>query len=376
LYAGGNSFFNASYFPCPSQVRAVYKRSSFSPCVIVYPIGKSEPCALIKLSCKLRANLDVLEIQDPGNGAKRLPVRDVSLGEVLSSNILKLSQLASEAMNPASGFVLDNFTLAKGAWKFEQFEKMPETCVHKNSKGGTALIGHIQRWVSGLRGLAKQNLQKLDFRSRVALASTVILDAMTLNSDRGTTNNVFVDKKGAIMPLDFEKWLQESPKPIFCAGPDKVKFDKAVVQATEKPRCLKGQVVGVSLIYEVGFKITSEMCRSSNQECKLSVDELANNFLKDPYFAYVTSEHREMSHTMCCNGYNGGPKHRACKACRLYSRFSEIFQKPLDESCHSQFASMSVIEVLAAIVLDRLKLVHSTFATQTLPTTTPTAYGQ
>ncbi len=329
----------------------------------MYPSSKSQPCALVKLSCKLRANINVLEIKDPGNGARRLPVRDVGFGEVLSANILKLSRLASEVMIPASGIVFTDFSHLKRIWELEEFEYLPDTCVRKHFNGNTLLLGHIQQWVPGLRAAKlRPDLKVVSTLNQVALAITVILDALTLNADRRPNSNMFATKNGNIVPLDFEKWFQESQYPVYCAGTKKVQFDRAIVQATQRPRCLSGKA-DLRPVFQIAYNITSEMCRSFDQICNLSVKDLATHLLADPYFAYVTSEQQELSHTMCCNGYNDGPKRRRCHACRLYSKFSQVFQKPLDISCRTKFSGLSVIEILATIVLDRLIIVRSTLAT-------------
>lgn len=357
---------NSTYSPCEGpSLLAEYVRNSATPRLLLRVEKGKDICGVVKLSCRLRSNLEAVDIHDLGHGSHRLPVRDWAWGEILSLRLMELSSFASQAMVRGSGAVINRAPQIFGDKK--QLESVPLTCWWE----GETLLGFLQEYLPGLKKgkVTSKRIQSLEKKEQASLAIIWILDALMLNSDRSNTNNIFANRNDKLVPLDFEKWFQESSSPIPCGHSHlQIELQHKISHVTRSPKCL-GKLPACAqevqpLLSQVE-RILAEICggESDMDHCNQGRARLKLLLSQDPWFRFLRDDIRTFHFRpefLCCDGFTMGPKDRECKPCAQNSNFKVFFQKSLSDDCIGMYKTWDPIDILVDIVFKRVRVVLST----------------
>jgi hypothetical protein len=240
-YAEESSYSTLSRLCCHSQggsndterFAARYVRRSYSPMVLLYSASTDlTPCAIIKLSCRLRSDSpETLVLHDKGKGSRRLPIYDTAFHEMFAHIIMNHSALAQSVLIPGSGVHLGEY-LSMLRWLDGSEEDIPETCVwNARSIGGYAMsfVGNLSEGSIHMRSSsnAKSRAPRLDRANALAAALMVIGDVLTGKMDRYDYNtfwapsaSIATSRCGSVapeggevalrlVPLDFEGWTYD-----------------------------------------------------------------------------------------------------------------------------------------------------------------------
>lgn len=176
---------------------AVYARWLVTPILLIYKRRDELPSLLVKLSCRLISNTNTLTVFDKGKGKKRTEIVDGVLGELIMHKVLWLSPSAREILPASSGVVIRN---ARRLFLTEAaFLKVPKTCFwQENTLTGLAIqyIPNVTRFK-----LTEESLLEMGDRNWNSLGTTLIADAISGNTDRSSTRNLFVSK-GLLWSID------------------------------------------------------------------------------------------------------------------------------------------------------------------------------
>jgi hypothetical protein len=185
------------------RLRGTYRRRTVTPTLLLQRVGEDVPCALFKMSCALRLELNATDeaviVQDLGVGKGRLPLGTRSAyGEQVTHAALGRSRTASGALVPSGGAVLRN--VHRRLLSKAELALVPASCYWAPN----TLIGQLQRFEPGVAPakLMLTTLAALSRASEVSLATTLVADALTLNRDRSRTRNMFTRANGSLLSLD------------------------------------------------------------------------------------------------------------------------------------------------------------------------------
>lgn len=341
-----------------SSITAQYERTSLTPRLVLRMQKNNATCAILKLSCRLRSNIRTVDIRDEGLAKKRLPVRDWAWGEILSSNLMRLSPIAAGVTIPSTGAVIPSAqSLFNG---LQHLQSIPMSCWWP----GNTLAGFAMSFLDGLTNgrIENDNIHTLSESSKISIAVIWVLDALILNSNRSPKKNIY-EQNFELVPLDFEKWFQDSAADISCGhSHEGVRVNHNIAHFIHNPKIL-GKLRPCSeeakplLMYAI--RILTDWCGKYfiDGQCIDLKGRLKKFLVNDPWFMYVTEEttkHSLQYEYLCCDGYTGGPFQRTCTSCLSNSAFKAVFQKSLDGACQRMYHSSAPVDILVDIVSRRV----------------------
>jgi hypothetical protein len=316
-----------------ANLTARYKHATFTPLLQLYRAGgpPAEPCALLKLSCRLLSNARQLTVADAGVRNAREPFGGNTWAELLTHAVLARSPRARGAISPQSGGAVLRLAVLAPA----DVARVPATCVWPDG----VLVGHAQAFVPGVHGATLRQLSsgqgsssRLSGDDVAALAALLIADALTLNRDRAARRNMFARADGRLIALDLtcpECWKLTCP----AAGAFEQHARRlvrapnfllhGVAAAATKPGCAVGGDLGAVLA--AAQQVAVEAC-GTEPGCDELRKHLEHFAAADPWFSFVTGEAERLAALgsavapLCCSSVSGANargahRARACQAC-------------------------------------------------------------
>lgn len=282
------SFLQLEDLCSTDQIRASYHRSSKTSILLVQGFGNSTPCALVKLSCRAISNLGSAIVTDEGYARRRQPVVDEVLPEIINNLVLRKSVQARKVLPQGNGVVIENASvlLPQG-----DLDLVPLACYWEND----LLTGLAFRFIPNLQPfkLSTKFFNKTTGINLLSLATTLVVDAFSSNSDRDATRNLFSDSK--------QLWSLDNPG-IF---PPKVDSNssRALRSMVKKPNILKKlQEDCLSRqqrrkLLATSLKVAREICGDKGQlKCQQLQDYIVHFLPHDPHAAIRLSQSAYNSH--------------------------------------------------------------------------------
>ena len=346
------------FFPCyygSEDVFAEYARDSVTPRLVFYhKRTPNKPCGVMKLSCRLRANVDEIWLYDRGTGSKRWPSLDTAFGEVISHNIQMLSKYSARAAIPGGSVVINN---ASKILKTDEAAKLPLSCWWKQD----SLMGYAMEYakVKGGGEVTSATVRK-NSDSTYALATMWIIDSASLNTDRGS-KNILRNSKGEPVPMDLEQWFPQGEH--WECSSQKNAINQSIIEYANRPRLLKKLApcsVAFKVLLDGAIKILKELY--SGEELSVKLKRSLSSEPGIQFLLYEGQSHSKLRPVYCCENESTAGKYRRrrCYICETNSQFAEVFQRPLAESCKIKYQNLHPLDILVQEVTSRIGLVKST----------------
>ena len=335
------------FFPCRhGDWFAVYTRRSVTPILVLYNTGfPTKPCGMLKLSCRIHADIEEVWLHDAGSGKRRWPAGDNAIGEIVAHNIQMLSPSAAQVAIAGGSVVIQN---ASDVMHADELAKVPLSCFQERD----TLVGYVMEYANvTINGLpTPKTLSPNDSRSILAIASMWLLDSASLNRDR-SGSNVLKNDKGEIVPMDLEKLL---PTRLWDCSSDG-KFEDSVKKYSIKPPLLKHIPSCSPLCHALlnkAITILNEFYNNQDLSTKLN-----RSLNMEPVVKLLLNEGGvSVRPTLCCEKMK---LCRRCYPCRRNSAFSEVFQTRLEESCKSKYQNVEPLDMLTEEIAIRFNFVKS-----------------
>lgn len=344
--------FNACSVGAPLHLR--YRRTTLTPMLYLHDAGPAAPpCAVLKLSCRVRSSTPDIKVPKEGKGRGRAPWIDGALGEVASQALLEALS-AEHYGGRGSGAVLSH----AGA----VLDKVPAECIWR----GERLVGAALAYIPGLE---TTRLDAAVLRRSVrhppslrAIAATWILDALILNDDRFGSHNVFA-VRGALVELDFGNWNLEcgadadgavrsqARLPLLAHG--SLASSSQICEKSDWRRALEATVLMAAAACGGGVGGGGAGVEVDGVACPLLAARMRARLEADPYFA-LSRESPTMFHSLCCSG-----KPRVCKPCAEPGAAADdvrlILQTPIDGRC-LRWHGATAADYLSSLAASRLAI--------------------
>jgi len=311
------------------------------------------PCAVLKLSCRVHVSSSSIRVPKESVGTGRMPWTDGAVGEVVSQALL-------EALSPehyagrGSGAVLSH----AGA----VLEEMPVECIWR----GERLVGAALAFLPGLSSvsLTPQLLQRSVRHppSLRAIAATWIVDALNINDDRSSSDNLFA-ARGALVELDFGDVIprcdeasngavrSQARLPLLAKG--LLASSSQICAIGEWRRALEATVLMAAAACGGGVGGGGAGVKANGAACPLLAARMRARLEADPYFA-LSRESPTMFHSLCCSG-----KPRVCKPCAEPGAAADdvrlILQTPIDGRC-LRWHGATAADYLSSLAASRLAI--------------------
>jgi hypothetical protein len=312
-----------------ARLFATYRRTTFTPVLILRNASDSAPCGLLKLSCRLWANAEELSIVDHRVRTGRAPFGTETWADIVTHFALSKSPLARASLVPHSyGVVLhDVRSLFRSA---AEFNHIPATCF----AGDGVVTGQLQSFVPGVRGASVHAaLSNLSAASVNSLAVTLLADALTLNTDRSDTRNMFALPSGELISLDnccpscwrFDCVADLAPRvEQLIAAPNFLKHTTSTPCDGQRRQ-----------LYARAQLIAHELC--TERDCSSLGRYLQSVTSADAWFTHVEA-HRPVGqvHNMCCVQHRSEVIGRTCRRCA--GPFAHIVNVPVSKTCFNHTA--------------------------------------
>ena len=266
------------------QMGASFHRSSKTTILIISAQGNSIPCALVKLSCRGISNFGSATITDKGYAAKREPVVDELFPEILNNLVLGKSIQARKVLPDGSGVIIENSSLLLGT----DIGKIPRVCFW----GSDLLTGLAFRFIPELKPfklstVAFNNMTGVNLTS---LATTLVGDAFSGNSDRSARQNLFctssqlwsLDNAGILPPeVDSRSFKKMIKKPNILK-----KLDMHRISQEQQQKLLR-----------TSLEIATEICGHHGQaRCEQVQQYIVRYLPQDPHAALRLSMSQYNTH--------------------------------------------------------------------------------
>jgi hypothetical protein len=313
-----------------ARLFATYRRTTFTPVLILRNATDSAPCGLLKLSCRLWSNAEELSIVDHRVRTGRAPFGTETWADLVTHFTLSKSPLARASLVPHSyGIVLhDVLSLFESA---SEFKHIPATCF----AGDGVVTGQLQSFVPGVRGASVHAaLSNLSAASVSSLAVTLLADALTLNTDRSDKRNMFALPSGELISLDN------------CC-PSCWRFDciadlaQHMEQLIDAPNFLKHTTSTPCdshsrQLYARAQAMAHEIC--AEKDCSSLGRYLQGITSADAWFTHVDAHRPDGKvHNMCCVQHRSEVIGRTCRRCA--GPFSHVVNIPVSKTCFDRTAA-------------------------------------
>ena len=315
------------------NLSAVFRRTTFTPLLLLSRRGSSEPCALLKLSCRLLSNAQHFHVAESGLRVGREPFGHHTWAEVLVHAALWRSRSARAVLAPHSG----GAAVAAAAVELRSADaaRVPSTCVWP----GDTLVGHLQSFEPGVVGgehALKRALAPgappLSDNDVAALAAWTLADALTLNTDRSVTRNTFARPDGRLIALDLSCpgcWE------LSCPGAAAEPYEHAMRKLLAAPNALRGSghtdvcAGALRTVLAAAHRIAREMC-GKVPECANLRKHLERFTDNDPWFIVSAREAQKVTQPrpgglscgscgapMCCESAPDVPRPKGARSVRV-----------------------------------------------------------
>ena len=352
---GSKFHIQSNFFPCSMQnLTASYvtkRKTGITPKLELYDGASQRVCGFVKLSCSLLVNT-VETIS-----AESHSVTDHAWGEILSNYILGLSDVASSSRVNGGGIVIHNATEILDD---KDIYAIPSSCWWR----GDTLSGYIMEYIDDM--VKSRVSSTLNVGDDVALASIWILDSVMMKQDRSDTKNIFRDKKGMLLAMDFDKWFRHSLTPLPCPGSEEGKrFALEIGKNVRSARVMKPLpfcLDAFKSVADTALRILHQLCQEKG--CVDMARRLHEAISHDAWFTFALQEisHKRADHHICCCDRDlKGKMYTLKKQCYLCgpSVFAQMFQQPVNESCMEYFGGDNVFNALAEVASSRIEAFKS-----------------
>ena len=305
----------ASFTACSSSastpLHLSYKRPTVTPIVFIRDGGpKSQPCAVLKLSCRVRTSVPSVRAGRDGMGRYLEPWTDMVWSEVAAQALL-------EALSPAHFAGRGSGALLAHAGD-DFLQGVPDECIWRGE--GDPLVGAALRFVPDLHYLritpAVMRRWVMHPETLRAVAATWVVDALLLNYDRRSNcawdNNVFVGRGERLVELDFGEWDTR------CDADGEVRrmtqlptLSHCVLESGEQLCAGRDWRRALEAAAEMAAEACGEDTGGGGAACPRLAARMRASLDRDPYFQ-LAAQRPTMFHSSCSYGDEGNFTYRAC----------------------------------------------------------------
>lgn len=342
------------HFCNTDKLRATYIRNSGSPRLLIFNKTMDEPCATVKLSCRLRTNTQSVIVVDAGTGKKRVPIGGAPVRELMVFLVLSRAPIARPSLAAGSGLVIENVTTMMSTPS--EANKIPTSCMETHSR----IRGYAQEYIRGVQNTSPKlkTFLKWSDASKVSLALTLISDALTGNLDRFLTGkNVFRRKEGSLISLDNCCWSLQCTK----------EETSSMLQMLHHPPLFTKAKVPVNVckdqrfhqLYEIMHMLLLEICGDVHGGCKTLEQYVKESLLNDPLVQHQEPLGEPRLDLMCCSALSDKRfSHvlgRSCKSC-THNTWNMLMGNEKPKSCGDDGRGDNPIEVLATDSKEKVQI--------------------
>lgn len=334
---------------CQSNVYfARYMRVSSHPALIIFADPEAEPCVLIKLSCRLIANVDSVTVFDDGRGTRRAPIMDGIVGEIVLNKLLAMSSRARASLPASSGVIIRNLNrhfLAK-----DQIANVPTTCFWNTNTVTGIAFSFIPDLVQ--LHLTTEILSQTAEINWDSLGTILLADTLSNGKDRSSEHNLF-HARGKIWSIDLPMNLHSLL--LLDHGESK----RAISHQLKHPHIFQEMELGmVSIPYKTRLwnatlAILLELCGGfPHSHCLHTMAHLSAALRQDPHlqFRQAFAKTDNFIRVLC-----DAEKHeRASGLARTFAKCQTPFQEFLD------LAEVHGVEVPLDRAIDNITTVINT----------------
>ena len=350
----------ATFSACSPAARLSfgYRRTTVTPILFVHDRGAhAPPCAVLKLSCRVSPTAAALSAVNDNWNHRHPPWYDGAWADVAAQALL-------EALSPAhytgrgSGAVLVHAGAAL-------LKSVPAECIWRGGVSGDLLLGAVVDYVPGLI-TARINAEVLSRwvghpSSMRAIASTWIVDALTLNRDRKGGHNIFVGRDGLLTPMDFSAWV---------AGCNEASYTSVRAQA-QLPTLGRGVLNSSAQLcgdrdwrraLEATVAMAAEACgnhhdgggNAVDDQCPRLVARMQARLIGDPYFE-LAARAPVLFRTLCFSGGSHRSHHLCVTAGAADDDVRSILQRVIPHSCLERHGRTAA-DYLSSLTASRLSV--------------------
>jgi hypothetical protein len=303
--------FTACSSSASTPFHLTYDRPTVTPIVFIRDGGPtSQPCAVLKLSCRVRTSVPSVRAGREGMGRYPEPWTDMVWSEVAAQALL-------ESLSPAHFSGRGSGALLAHAGD-DFLRGVPDECIWRGE--GDPLVGAALRFVPDLHTVritpAVMRRWVAHPETLRAVAATWVVDALLLNHDRRSNcawdNNVFVGRGERLVALDFGEWDAR------CDADGEV---RRLAQLPTLSHCLLegGEQLCASRDWRRALEAAAEMAAEAcgadaggkSAACPRLAERMRASLERDPYFQ-LASQRPTLFRSSCPYGDERNYTYRAC----------------------------------------------------------------